>query len=454
MPTFVEITPDPFATSFRNSAVGSPTENGSRPGSGRASVIGNFDHVRRPVRGIQIKDDTYATIQVRTADGRNVPLIDAGGSKVDTANPDFAYTDKFSNFLLQAIQESRMEKMQVVQTFGAPFVFFFGEHPRMIAGTGILLTTEDFNWRAEFLENYDRYLRGTKCIENKARVTLSWDDIVVEGFFVKVDIQDTADNNNYVRMEFQMFLTNYQNISRIGFSQFPSSSAEIDLNPNDLDTTGDGIGNLKSQTQLVRNLNTQSLGLKNSMLQTIRDGIQKTLTVDGKLTSVLQLANQFVSGRNIRVPFGFAAGSVFDADTQIALASVDTSDRTILIQSKLAGQDFTILGFMGVKTLPAKYGRIQDNIDEYLARTPTGTGSPINPPNLFEGQLLRDSQVSGKVKEIFEKFGISTDPPDEVTTLAKKASFGVLSVIGSGVPNQGAQSGLSSLRQFVNAAPL
>lgn len=453
MPVFIEVTPDPFATSFKNSALGNPSENGSRPGSTRATAIGSFDHVRRPVRGIQIKDDTFATIQVRTADGRNIPLIDAGGSKIDKANPDFAYTDKYSNFLLQAIQESRMEKMQVVQTFGAPFVFFFGEHPRMIAGSGVLLTTEDFNWRAEFLENYERYLRGTKCVENKSRVTLSWDTIVVEGYFVKVDIQDTADNNNYVRLDFQMFLTNYQDVSRIGFSQFPSSSAEVDLNPNDLDTTGEGIGNLKSQTQLVRNLNSQSLGLKNSMLQTIRDGIEKTLTIDGKLTTILQLANQFVSGRNMRVPLGFAGSSIFDQDTQVALASVDTTGRMIILQNKLANQNFNIVGFLGDKTLPATFGRIQDNIDEYIARIQTGTGNPINPGNLFEAQLLKDSKVDAKVKEVFEKFGITTDPPNEVTALAKKTAFGVLSVVASSATNQD-QSGLSSLRQFVNAAPL
>lgn len=454
MAAFVEITPDPFATSFKNSALGDPSENGSRPGSGRAYSIGNFDHVRRPVRGIQIKDDTYATIQVRTADGRNIPLVDAGGSKVDSANPDFAYTDKFSNFLLQAIQESRMEKMQIVQTFGAPFVFFFGEHPRMIAGSGILLNTEDFNWRAEFLENYDLYLRGTRCVENKARVTLSWDDIVVEGYFVKIDAQDTADNTNFVRLEFQMFLTNYQNVSRIGFSQFPVSSAEIALNPNDLDTTGEGIGNLKSQTQLVRNLNSQSLGAKNSMLQSIRDGIQSVLTIDGNLTSALQIASQFVSGRNIRVPIGFAGGAVFDDDTQIALASVDTTNRTVTIQSQLANKNFTIAGLLGVKSLPAKYGRIQDNIDEYLARTPAGAGNPINPPNLFADQLLKDSQVDAKIKSIFEKFGVDTDPPDEAVLLAKRLSFGLLSILVGSVPNQGFQNGLTTLREFENAAPL
>lgn len=453
MPAFVEITPDPFATSFRNSAVGDKTESGSLAGSGRAHAFGTFDHVRRPVRGIQIKDDTYATIQVRTADGRNIPLIDAGGSKVDTNNPDYGYTDKYSNFILQTVQESRMEKMQVVSTFGAPFVFFFGEHPRMIAGSGILLCTEDFNWRAEFLENYDNYLRGTKCVENKARVTLSWQDIVVEGYFVKCDIVETSENNNFVRMEFQMFLTNYQNVSRIGNSQFPSSSAEINLDPNDLDTTGEGIGNLKSVTQQVRSLNAASLGVKSSMLQTIRNGIQKVLTIDGKLTSVLQLANQFVSGRNIRVPFGFAGGSVFDQETQIALASVDTTGRLIFLQNKLGDQDFKITKLLADKTLPVHYGRIQENLDEYIGRTQAGLGNPINPPDLFAKQLANDLQVEEKVRKVFERFGVDTAPPDEATLLAKKVAFGLFSLSLGLAQNQGFQSGLSSLRQFVNAAP-
>jgi len=447
MPAFIEVTPDPFATSFRNSAVGDRTESGSLAGSGRAQAFGTFDHVRRPVRGIQVREDTYATIQVRTADGRNIPLIDAGGASVDKNNPDFSYTDKFSNFLIQSIQESRMEKMQVVQTFGAPFVFFFGEHPRMIAGSGVLLCTDDFNWRAEFLENYDNYLRGTKCVENRARVTMSWQEIVVEGYFVKCDIVETAENNNFVRMEFQMFLTNYQNVSRIGYSQFPTSSAEIDLNPNDLDTTGEGIGNLRSSTQTVRNLNAESMGIKNSMLQTIRNGIQKVLTLDGKLTSVLQLANRFVSGRNIRVPFGFAGGSVFDQETQIALASVDTSSRRILLHNKLGDFSFNISQFLGVKTLPVHYGRIQDNLDEYIGRSQAGLGNPINPPDFFASQLANDLRVEEQVRRVFEKFGVDTAPPNETVLLAKKIAFGIFS-LGAGIAHSRLEN--QTARQLIN----
>ncbi len=451
MPVFIEITPDPFATSFRNLAVGDPNEDGTFPGAGRSKAIGTFDHVRRPVRGIQIKDDTYATIQVRTADGRNIPLIDAGGAKIDEQNPDFSFSDQNSNFLIQAMQEERTEKMQVVQTFGEPFVFFFGEHPRMIAGSGILLNSEDFNWKAEFLENYDRYLRGTKCVQSKTRVTMSWDDIVVEGYFVKVNVTDTADNNSFVRMEFQLFLTNYQNVSRIGFNQFPKDSVEVNLDPNDLDTTGEGIGNLKSQTQLVRSLNTQSLGLKNSLLQTLRDNVNKTLTIDGRLTSVLELANQFSSGRNIRVPFGFAGGSVFDQETQIALASVDASGRLIQLRGKLGDQDFQIKDFLRSKTVSAKFGRIQDNVDEYIARIQGQIGNAINPPDLFLEQKLKESEVEDRVRAIFERFGVNVEPPDEAILLAKRATFGFFSILVGSVQNQGFNSGLASLRQFTNA---
>jgi hypothetical protein len=451
MPVFIEVTPDPFATSFRSLAVGDPNEDNTYPSSGRSKAFGSFDHIRRPVRGIQIKEDTYATIQVRTADGRNIPLIDAGGSRFDEQNPDYAFSDQYSNFLLQAMQEERTEKMQVVQTFGEPFIFFFGEHPRMIAGSGILLNSEDFNWKAEFLENYDRYLRGTKCVQSKTRVTMAWDDIVVEGYFVKVNISETAENNNFVRMEFQFFLTNYQNVSRIGFSQFPKDSVEVNLDPNDLDTTGEGIGNLKSQTQLVRSLNTQSLGLKNSLLQTLRDNVNKTLTIDGRLTSVLELANQFASGRNIRVPFGYAGGSVFDQETQIALASVDATGRLIYLRGRLGDQDFEIKDFLRSKTVSAKFGRFQDNLDEYIARIQAQPGNAINPPDLFLEQKVRESEVEDKVRAIFERFGVDVEPPDEATLLAKKSAFGFFAILTGSVKQQGFNSNLASLRQFTNA---
>jgi len=456
MPTFVEITPDPFAQSFRGRTVGDANEEGTTPGAARARAFGSFDHVRRPVRGIQIKNDTYATIQVRKADGRNIPLIDAAGAIEDPDNLGFGFTNEYSNFLLQSVQEQRAEKMQVIQTFGEPFIFFFGEHPRIISASGVLLNTEDFNWRAEFWENYDKHLRGTKCVQNKTRITMSWDDIVIEGYFIKADAVESATEPNQVKLEFQIFLTNYANVSRIGLSEFPAGK-EVHLDPYSLDTTGEGIGNLKSTTQRVRELNSENIGgPKNSLLQTLRDGLTAVVTLDGQLSSLLELADRFAYGRNIRVPIGFAGGSVFDQETQIALASVAPSvnsdgARQLIIKSKLGPHPFVIKAPLNTKisTSPARFGRFQNNLDEFIARIPESLGGPIKPPDLFLDQKIKESQVEPKVRAIFEAFGVTVDPPREATLLTKRALFGLFSVVAGAISTDSG-SGLARLRQATN----
>lgn len=93
MATFVQIEPDAFNESFNNLADDRRSGDYLDPSS--EMRVGNYRHVRRPVRGIQIKDDTYATIQVRQANGVALPLFDAAGRSATgrgTHN---------SNFLLQ-----------------------------------------------------------------------------------------------------------------------------------------------------------------------------------------------------------------------------------------------------------------------------------------------------------------------------------------------------------------
>ena len=455
MPTFVSIEPDPFASNFRGAAIGQSTENGSRPGA--TSNTGLSAPVRRPVRGLQLKDDTYATLQVRTADGKNIPLVDAGGQPFDPDNIALGYTDLYTNFLLQSVQEQRAEKMQVIQTFGEPFVFFFGEHPRVIAGTGILLNTEDFNWRAEFWENYDKYLRGTKCVQNKTRVTLQWDDILVEGYFIKANAAESATKPNQVEFDFQIFLTNYQNLSPIGLMDFPKASNEsINLSPDDLDTTGEGIGNQISSTQEVRALNTGGLAVKNSLLDEIRSKVTGFLTVDGQLTSFLEAASRISAGRNIRVPFGFTGGSVFDQETQIALASVDVQSRQVLLSQQVGNHTFTIQKTLAEKYLPtvndigiSQFGLISDNKDEYISRQPQPpTGQPIDPAALDPFQQIDNDEVRDKLTAVFEQFGVSVDPPDEAVLAANAAAFRFAAVVAGTIANL--SPGVSSLRQTTN----
>jgi len=434
MSTFISIEPDPFATNFRSGAVGQSTGGNPGAASTRESDFGGA--VRRPVRGLQLKEDTYATIQVRTADGKNIPLVDAGGTTYRTTfdegvpSESIGYTDTYTNFLLQSIQEQRAEKMQVIQTFGEPFIFFFGEHPRIISGSGVLLNTEDFNWRAEFWENYDKYLRGNRCVQTRTRITLQWDDILIEGYFIKANAVESATKPNMVEMDFQIFLTNYVNLSPIGLVDFPVSSGAFNLEPDLADIAG--TGNLKSDTVQVRNLNTGSVGVKNSLLDTVRSKVSGFLTLDGQLTSFLEAAARISSGRNVRVPIGFTGGSVFDQETQIALASVDANSRQILLSSQLGNQTFTIQKNLAARFLPAVTAdgtsnigrRFSDNKDEYISRQPSPREGVVDMAALQDPfQKIDNKEVFNKVAKVFEDFGLSVEPPNEAVIAAQSAAF-------------------------------
>jgi hypothetical protein len=112
VPIFVEIVTDAFEENFQRQAAG--FQNGkSRAGRAGSSVA------RRPTRGLEIKEDTYASLKVILSDGSELQLVDSSqGNGVSSG---------YSNFMLQSVQEASMEKHQIVETFGAPYIFFFGE---------------------------------------------------------------------------------------------------------------------------------------------------------------------------------------------------------------------------------------------------------------------------------------------------------------------------------------
>jgi hypothetical protein len=202
MAQYFELTTDVFKERFDSLSQGGPTVN-------RAGA----PSVRRPMRGLEVKEDTYAMLKVIDLLGREIKLYDSG-----------SYTGKataYTNFILQAVQEVRGEKYQVVETFGDPYIFFFGESPRFLECSAVLINSQDFNWQAEFWENYDQYLRGSRCAELGARIYMFYDDKVVEGYMVNAAAANDAQNPLIVQLQFKLFLTNYRNISMVGDPRFP-----------------------------------------------------------------------------------------------------------------------------------------------------------------------------------------------------------------------------------------
>ena len=201
--------------------------NRGRGGGGRSRRAG-IPNVRRPLRGIEIKEDTYVYFRVLKGDGTPLELVDSSGPG--------GKGKAYANFLLQSVQESRMERQQILETFGSPYVFFFGESPRFVDVSAVLLDTHDFNWSAEWWENYEKFLRGTRLAERGATALLHYDDIILEGYPIQATSSRTSMERNQVQLQFRMFVTNYINVSNIGDDNFPiHARADIPTRLNERD---------------------------------------------------------------------------------------------------------------------------------------------------------------------------------------------------------------------------
>jgi len=156
---FITLQTDAFAKTFNNELQSSAN-----------TLSAGVTRARRPLRGLEIKNDSYGAIKLVQSNGKELPLYD-GGSKGGT-------TTQYTNFILQSVREARMEKHQIVETFGESYIFFFGESPRFLDVTAVLVNSFDFNWEAEWWQNYDKYLRGSKSVEMGARTYLFYEDNV------------------------------------------------------------------------------------------------------------------------------------------------------------------------------------------------------------------------------------------------------------------------------------
>lgn len=100
-----------------------------------------------------------------------------------------------TKFFLEQVQENREEKVQIIDTFGQWIAFFFGARPEVYNYSGTLLNTSNHDWKNEFQENYQHFLRGSQAVQNQATMLLQYDDVLVEGYMLNcsVSMQGAAD---------------------------------------------------------------------------------------------------------------------------------------------------------------------------------------------------------------------------------------------------------------------
>ena len=335
----------------------------------KAAGTDRLVNVRRPYRGIQIKDDTYATLSVRRPDGSAIPLTSSSAVSGDDNAP--GMVDDYSDFILQHIEDQRMEKQQIIETFGDTFIYFFGERPRVITLSGILMNTEDFNWRAQFWANYDKYLRGTKLVEQNARCYLSYDTVVIEGYVLSAGATDDGENPYSIPFNMSLILTNYFEYSSPGTRKFPRATVADDAPVNESTTR------YVSTTAQVRDYNLTAGG-PTGLLASVRGALRAVNDFSATVGGYIKMAGDVLSGRAMRLPVGIA-GFVAQLQGQnyLAAGSIASTAQFNALTGKV-DTEFNGLVLPGMKLLVAGptgwvkpnilTGLFSDNYDEYPMR--------------------------------------------------------------------------------------
>ncbi len=113
-----------------------------------------------------------------------------------------------TKFFLESVQENREEKVQVIDTFGQWIAFFFGSKPEVYSYSGTLLNAKNHDWKNEFQENYDHFLRGSQAVKNQATILLQYDDVLVEGYMLNCSIAMQGASDKATPFQFNMLVMN------------------------------------------------------------------------------------------------------------------------------------------------------------------------------------------------------------------------------------------------------
>lgn len=392
MAVFIELTTDPFEANYKR------LKDRNDPSLSRPGRAG-LTNVRRPLRGMEIKEDTYASIKVIRADGSEVPFLDSSSATGESR--------AYSNFILQSVQEARMEKHQIIETFGEPFIYFFGEAPRFLDVQAVLINSHDFNWEAEWWANWERTLRGSRSVEQAARTYLFYDDNVVEGYMLMAQAVKVSTEPFQVMLTWRMFVSSYRNVSFVGDPNFPVH-ASVELPPDVSLTDADAYGELSQAYRSVSDVQGQYAAWDDEIR---RQANPEQFGSRGRLADTLRRGT-----RSIAFPGSVQAYiDYLRSSNQQDMPDIDTFDR---------------LHSRPLRSL------IADNYDEY-----TGSGNTSvdylhgTLPEVFDPRIRGQLEVDDLFKEAISWmacFGADINSYTSLNSLGMGVSFGAGAGIGIG----------------------
>lgn len=104
------------------------------------------------------------------------------------------FVSAYGRFFLTQYSEPEQEKFQIVETFTAFYVYFFGRKPAFYRYSGFLLNDPNFRWTNDFRFMYDNYFSGTAAADLDATAMIQYDGKQVHCMVVGMSLQSDSGN--------------------------------------------------------------------------------------------------------------------------------------------------------------------------------------------------------------------------------------------------------------------
>ena len=185
-----------------------------------------YDRVNSTTNKLETKDfQLPKNPERKKSDIIDLPQIPAKGQIQDLTpideSPAILYVvsedgviDYFTNsFYLTEVQEVRNEKVQIMETFSEPGVFFFGEKTKVYSFSGMLIESKSSVrgssknlWYSNFIALYDGVLRGSQLADNRKEVILTYGNVRLYGYFLSLNTNKSANSVFGVPFSFSMLV--------------------------------------------------------------------------------------------------------------------------------------------------------------------------------------------------------------------------------------------------------
>jgi len=396
------------------------------------AVQSQSQYVRRPTRGVQLKKETFATLAVNGNEA--FKLRNSSAPTADQVH----FT---SNFLLQSVHESRQEKFQPISTFGATYGFFFGEQPRFVNCQAILLNTADFQWEAEWWANYDQYLRGTRLVDRGVNVTLTYEDVMLEGYLISADVSKGEPNTWVANLSFSMWVIQVHYLIGADVGANKIASIHTAITPTEWDAFDYDVAGAPTMLDEVRSRNLTKLSESSGsgLIGAIRNSLAAVDSFVGQVGNAIDGALDWLYGRNMVIPAGFAGSERSSGAPSFAGGG---GVLTLPLGDKFSGS-VTIKAPVRVASVAkAKNNFYDDNPDEYPRRWTAGVQHLV----AAAADRLTKAETDPAVvfaETVYSEFGIDVTNDEgqhtsEVLRALGKATYAAISYAATGATAQDA----------------